>query len=86
MIMNFTVYKKLQYCLRIHIPMDQYLALQLDMPLAQRQLELLICILMMKFYLEMTELRWNQDLLKIWRLVGSKKVAQNQEHRMVRVQ
>ena len=83
--MSFTVYKKLQYYLRIHILMVQYLAHQLDMPLAQLQLELLIWISMMKFYLEMTEERWNQDLLKILQLVGSKKVAQNQEHQMVQV-
>lgn len=83
--MSFTVYRKLRYYLRIHKLMGQYPAHQLDMPLAQLRLELLICKSMMKFYLEMTELRWSQDLLKISQLVGSKKVAQNQEHQMVQV-
>ena len=41
---------------------------------------------MMKIYLGMTELQCNQDLLKISQLVGSKKVALNQEHQMVQVQ
>lgn len=83
--MSFKVYKKLQYYLRIHILMGQYPAHQLDMPLVQQRLELLIWISMMKFYLEMTELLWNQDQLKISPLVGSRRVAQNQEHQMVQV-
>ena len=83
--MSLTVYKKLQCFLKIHILMAQYPIHKLDKLLGHQQSELLICISMMKFYLEMKGLRWSQDLLKILQLVDSKRVAQNLEHQMVQV-
>jgi hypothetical protein len=65
--------------------MGQYPILQLDKLLVHQQSEHLICISMMKSYLEMKELRWSQGLLKILLLVDFKKVAQNLEHQMVQV-
>lgn len=85
MIKSFTVYKKFQCFLKIHILMAQNPIHQLDKLLAHQQSELLNCISMMKFYLEMKGLRWSQDLLKILQLVDSKRVAQNLEHQMVQV-
>jgi hypothetical protein len=83
--MNFIVYKKLQYYLKIHILTGQYRVHQLDMHLAHLQSELLTYISKRKFYLEMKKLRWSQDLSKILQLAGSKRVVQNQELQMGQV-